>query len=112
MKPELLSYKFSIEKNLFRIGIMAYVFLLFLSVIYYQERVILFDNSFYLFEIIRTETFCIQRYRIISFLPEMLAYLAIKLGASLIVVSVLFSLGYSFFYFSIYLFVGMYLRKY
>lgn len=100
------------EKRLYNIGLIVYIFLLILSVVYYQERVIIYDNSFYLFEMIRTESFCIQRFRVISFLPELLAFLAIKVGAPLIVVSVLFSVGYSLFYFVIYLIIGLYLRKY
>lgn len=112
MKQVFSSYTSPVEKKLYNIGLFIYVFLLILSVVYYQERVILYDNSFYLFEMIRTDSFCIQRFRFISFLPELLSFLAIKVGAPLIVVSVLFSVGYSFFYFAIYLIVGLYLRKY
>ncbi|HUH74558.1 MAG TPA: hypothetical protein VLZ75_09130 [Chitinophagales bacterium] len=112
MKQVFSSIHSPVEKRLYNIGLIVYVFLLILSVVYYQERVILYDNSFYLFEMIRTESFCIQRFRVISFLPELLAFLAIKIGAPLIVVSVLFSVGYSLFYFVIYLIVGLFLRKY
>src|SRR5690554_646808 len=101
-----------IEKRLYHIGILTYSILFLLSVIYYQERVVLFDNSFYLFEMIRTEGFCVQRYRIISILPQIPAWLAIKIGAPFVIVSILFSAGYSMFYFSIYLIIGRILQKY
>jgi hypothetical protein len=112
MKQAFYSINTSVEKRLYHIGLIVYISLLILSVVFYQERVILYDNSFYLFEMIRTESFCIQRYRVISVLPELLAFLAIKIGAPLIVVSILFSVGYSLFYFVIYLIVGFFLRKY
>lgn len=99
------------EQKAYTVGIIAYALLLILSVIFYQERVILMDNAFYLFDMINTENFCIQRYRIISILPQIPAFIAIHLGMPLKLVCILFSAGYSLFYFIIYLVTGWGLKK-
>jgi hypothetical protein len=99
-------------KVLFKIGIVLYVVLLIMAVLFYKERSIFLDNSFFLFEILRNDAVTIQRYRFIVVLVEWLPLLAAKLSFSLKSVMIIYSVSFSLYYFFCYLLCGVLFKNY
>lgn len=99
------------DKNMYRIGIIAYLIFLTLSVFFYKERGLLLDNSLFQFEMMRNGTFTAPHSRYIAMLPQLFAFCAIKLSLSIKWVTLLFCFGYTFFHFACYIVTGGILNK-
>lgn len=95
------------DKTLYKAGLVVYAILVAMAVLFYKERTILLDNSFFLFEMIKDETFSIQRNRFIAALPELLPLLAIKLSLPLKAVMITYSAGFMVYHFSCYVLCGV-----
>ncbi len=67
-----------------------------LGVVFYQERTLYLDNAYLLFNILDSQNFRIEHYRYAAVLPQILAVLAAKIGASIPIVAGLLSFGYLF----------------
>lgn len=100
------------DKKLYYTGIWAYAVLLVLAVVFYKERTILLDNSLFLFEILKDDGFCVQRYRLIAALPQIFPVLAAKLSLSLKWVMIAYSAGFVIYHVICYLLCGVVLKNY
>lgn len=100
------------NKKLFNIGIGVYAILVALSVVFFKERTIFLDNSFFLFDILRNDSFCVQRYRYIAAIPQILPLLAAKLSLSLKWVMIGFSASFILYQAVCYAFCGLVLKNY
>lgn len=102
----------NLHQRIYRYGIIAFSILSVLAIVFYKERTIFLDNSFFLFEILRTGSPTVQRYRFISAIPQSLPVLAEKLSLSLKWVMISFSAGFMLFQFACYLVTGSILKNY
>lgn len=100
------------NKRLYYAGIVVHLCLIGLAVLFYKERTIFIDNSFFLFDIVKNASFTIQRYRFIAALPQILPLLAVKASLSLKMVAIAYSLGFALFHFACYLITGSVLKNY
>jgi len=102
---------FIIKNKLFVIGVLCYLFLLLLAGIYYKERIIFTDTSFYLYSIIKNKSFCIQHNRFGAICTQLLPFIAIKLGLSLKIVAIIYSESIIIFYFLVFLIIIKYFKN-
>lgn len=100
------------DKKLFHIGIGVYAILVSLTIVFFKERTILLDNSFFLFDILRNDSFCVQRYRYIAAIPQILPLLAANLSLSLKWVMMGFSASFILYQAVCYAFCGLVLKNY
>ncbi|HYD22104.1 MAG TPA: hypothetical protein VEB40_11560 [Flavipsychrobacter sp.] len=94
-------------KRLYQAGYLVYGMLVLAAVFFYKERTILLDNSLFLFDMLKDDTFCIQRNRFIVVLPQLLPMLAAKLSLSLKWVMIAYSAGYMLYHFGCYCLCGL-----
>ena len=107
-----LSTNGAMYKRLYWVGIAGYLIMLILSILFYKERILLLDNSFLLFHIVRENTFCIAHYRFGDIFNQALPVLATKSGQALSSVALCYSLGYVVYYFLCYFISGSILKRY
>lgn len=100
------------DKKLFHIGLGAYVVLLTLAILFFKERTIFLDNSFFLFDMLRNDSFCVQRYRYIAAIPQILPLLAANLSLSLKWVMIGFSASFIMYQAACYVLCGLVLKNY
>lgn len=81
------------KKSLLLLGVFGYATLLFLSVLYYKERILFNDGAFYLFHLVQDQQAVIQNSRFIAFIPELPVLIALKLGASLSTLAMCYSVS-------------------
>ncbi|MBX2877981.1 MAG: hypothetical protein KTR30_38035 [Saprospiraceae bacterium] len=93
------------DKVLRWIGHLFFGVLLLMSLLYYKERLLHFDAANYTFQLLYYEDFYIGHGRWISAPTQLLPLLAIKLGASLRAVLMIYSASFILFYYSIFLIV-------
>lgn len=84
-------------------GHLSFIILLFASVYYYKERIIFFDSAFQFFKIVNFEKVNIEAYRYGAVLPQIPVLIAIKLGCSLKLLTIIFSVSFIALYYSIFL---------
>ena len=99
-------------RRLYFTGIVAYVIMLILSILFYKERIIILDTSFSLFHIVRKASFSIYASRCGALLTQILPLLAVKAGASLNIITLCYSIGFTIFYFTCYLLCGIVFKRY
>ncbi|MBX9851102.1 MAG: hypothetical protein K2X86_05010 [Cytophagaceae bacterium] len=97
-------------KKLTLIGGITYLSLIFLAIVFYQERVIIFDMSFHTFEIVRSENFAIQYQRFGAVFTQIFPLIAVKLHLSLKAVMILYSAAFVIYHFSAFL-ISLFLLK-
>jgi len=105
-------YPVGMDKKIYNIGILAYPVLIILAALFYKERTILLDNSLFLFEILKDDTFTVQRHRFIAAIPQVLPLLAAKLSLSLKWVMVFYAASFAVYHFVCYLLCGVVLKNY
>ncbi|NRB50652.1 MAG: hypothetical protein HRU41_23490 [Saprospiraceae bacterium] len=93
------------DKVLRWIGHLFFGLLLVMSLLYYQERLLHFDAANYTFQLLYFEDFYIGHGRWISAPTQLLPLLAIKMGASLRTVLLIYSASFILFYYLIYLLI-------
>lgn len=84
------------------IGHLMMLILVFFSIRYYQERLLLIDASYYTFNILNTESFFIAHHRYINYLNQWLPIILMKMGFGLKGVMIGYSLSFVLFYYLIY----------
>ncbi|MES2704278.1 MAG: hypothetical protein V4649_16675 [Bacteroidota bacterium] len=99
-----------IFKKVFYAGIGGYVMMLVLSLLFYRERIIMLDTSFALFHIARKGSFSLYASRCGAMLSQLLPVAGVKAGASLSAMAMLYSLGFTLYYFAAYLLCGLFKR--
>lgn len=87
------------EKLLVLAGHCYYGFLIVLSLVFFKERLICFDSSYYLFKMMYYSDFYFAHNRYISFFPESIALLLIKAKASLPTLMKGYSASYMLFHY-------------
>ena len=73
-----------------------------MSLVLYQERMLAMDSAYYAYKVIVNEGFYTGHHRSISYLPQLLPLLGIKLGWSLKAVLMAYSAGFILFYYAAY----------
>lgn len=76
--------------------------MLIMSLVLYKERMLAMDSAYYAFKVIVQEGFFTGHHRSISYLPQLLPLLGIKLGWSLKAVLMAYSAGFIIFYYAAY----------
>jgi hypothetical protein len=99
-------------KRLYFIGIIAYVWMTVLSVVFYKERIIFIDTAYALFNIVKDNSFWIGIYRFGDVFSELLPLFARRIGLSLNAIVMSYSLGFALFYFSCYVICGSIFKQY
>ena len=84
-------------------GHVAFIFILFLSVFFFKERVVLFDSVFQFFKIVNFEKFNIEAGRYITIVTQVPLLLALKLNLSLKALAVIYSVLFTLVYYSVYI---------
>lgn len=69
------------------------VLIIILSVVFFLQRNIMYDSSFYLFDMLETKNFCIQHYRYPAVLSQLLPFLMIKAALPLKWIAIAYSLN-------------------
>ncbi|HEY0262576.1 MAG TPA: hypothetical protein VGB95_06085, partial [Chitinophagales bacterium] len=82
------------------IGTLSFIALIGVSVVFYKERVLFFDISFHLFDILRTGTFAIQNYRIAAFFTQLFPIIGTKANLSLNTIALWYSTSFLLLYFT------------
>lgn len=93
------------------LGHLYFLVMLILSLIYYQERMLAMDTAYYTFKVVVYGDFFTGHERTISYLPQILPILAIKMGCSLKTVLIAYSAGFIVFYYVAFLIVVHLLRN-
>jgi hypothetical protein len=88
------------------LGHILMLVLVFFSIRYYQERLLLIDSSFYTFKILQEESFFIAHHRYINYFNQWLPLLLIKLGVGLKGVMIGYSMSFVLFYYAIFAIVA------
>ncbi len=95
-----------LQKGASYIGHVSMLVLIFLSVYFYQEKMLHSDNAYGAFMLINTKQFIIPHYRFPLVLTQLLPLLAIKLGLSLKFVLIAFSASFYLIYYFCFLLVN------
>lgn len=98
-------------RSLFFVGLLAYFFLLLLSLLFYRERTTFVDLAFHLFELCRRQELIPQNYRFIAIFTQLPPYLGIRMGWPLEILMLLYSAAFSLLYLAVYAMIGL-LRSY
>lgn len=98
-------------KRLYRLGIVVYVFLVILAILFYKERVVFSDFAYYIFLIVKDNTF-ISTQRLVTAIPELPAVLARKTQMPLSMITSIYSVSLILYYFLCYLVCGGLLKQY
>jgi len=98
-------------KKAYRLGLLVYMFMLALSVLFYKERAILSDSAYDLFHVLRGVP-DYNMVRFAGFVPKLAAIAAVKAGAGISGVLLSYSVATVLFYFIIYCICGSVLKKY
>ncbi|WP_045688358.1 hypothetical protein [Hymenobacter sp. AT01-02] len=101
---EHLSYSGSLRKTIVWSGVVTYIVLAVLAIVFYKERVAFVDLSFHLFTILQEDTLTIQNYRFGSAITQLVPLLGGRLGLSLHTVTILYSLAFVGWYASVFAF--------
>ena len=96
----------SLDRSSMILGHIAMLVLVFFSIRYYQERLLLIDASYYTFNILQDETFFIAHHRYINYFNQWLPLLLIKLGVNLKGVMISYSLSFVLFYYALFYIIG------
>ncbi len=102
----------AIYKSLYRLGFLAYAFLLLYSILFYQERTAFVDMAYHLFFILKNGSLAIQNFRFAAIFTQLFPLLGSKLSLSLSTVAMLYSAGFIVFYFLCYYICGAVLKNY
>lgn len=95
----------------YRLGFIAYVVLLLLSVLFFKERVIFSDFAYLIFLIVKDNSF-ISSQRLVAAIPELPAVLARKAELPLGSIALVYSVSLVAYYFLCYVVCGSILKQY
>lgn len=84
------------------VGHIYFLLMLVMSVVWYQERMLAMDTAYYAFKVILRQDFYTGHERTISYLPQLLPLLVMKLGGSLKATLIAYSAGFILFYYAAY----------
>jgi len=99
-------------KKIYYTGILSYLLLFVLSVLLYKERIIFADMAYHLFYIITGNNFTIQNYRFGAIVTQIFPLLSYRAGLSLNSIVLIYSLGFTCYYFICYLLAGFVFKNY
>ena len=99
-------------RRLYISGVVAYVCMLVLSILFYKERTIFLDAAFNVFNIIKDQGFCIQHYRFGDVFSQLLPVIATRAGLPLSSILEAYSAGFIIYYFAAYVVCGTILKRY
>ena len=99
-------------KQLYKLGFLAYVALIILSIIFFKERTIFTDIAFHLFDIITKGTVTIQTHRFGAVFTQLFPLVASKLNLPLVGVMMTYSTGFIIYYTICYVICGFVFKNY
>jgi len=99
------------NKSLFIQGYLAFFLILVFSLIFYKERILMFDTVFQFFKILNFEKFNIEACRYSTFIPQIPLLLGIKMNLPIETCMYVFSVSFVVFYFLIFLFIAKTLQN-
>jgi len=99
-------------KRAYNAGLVGYLVMFVLAVVFYKERITFCDASFYLFELLVKNSFTIQHMRFGMVYTQILPLLASRAGMLLSSVMLLYSVNYMLAYFVCYVICGSVLKRY
>ncbi len=82
------------EKSLFRIGIISYLILFILAIVFFKERTILLDSSFRFFYMLKDGNYVLQVNRFGSVFSQSFIYFSYHLGLPLKYIMINYSVGF------------------
>jgi hypothetical protein len=85
------------------LGHLSFLVLLIASVYYYKERILFADSAFQFFKIVNFEKINVEAYRYGAILPELPVLLAMKLGISLKLLIITYSVAFIALYYIVFL---------
>ena len=85
------------------LGHLSFFILLIASVYYYKERILFADSAFQFFKIVNFEKINVEAYRYGAILPELPVLLAMKLGVSLKLLIIIYSVAFIGLYYIVFL---------
>jgi hypothetical protein len=100
------------NKKLYYGGAVSFLGLLVLSVVFYKERTMFSDMAFYLFNIVKDETFAFFHGRFIAAFTEVFPLVAVKASLPLQTVLLSYSVGVVLYNFAAYLICGSVFKRY
>lgn len=101
-----------IFRKLYHIGLLGYVCLFIMALVFYKERVIFIDMAFHLFCIIKDDSVAIQNNRFGSVVTQIFPLLGSRLGLSLNALAIVYSSSFAAYYALCYIICGTVLKQY
>lgn len=92
-----------IDERFILLGHFSFFVLLIASVYFYKERILFADSAFQFFKIINFEKINVEAHRYGAILPELPLLLALKLGANLKLLTIIYSVSFISLYYLIFL---------
>jgi hypothetical protein len=99
-------------KHAYYAGLVCYVVMAVLSILFYKERTLFTDIAYHVFNIMRTNSFAIQNMRFNAAATQVFPLLAFRVGLPLHFILLLYSLGFILFYAVCYMVCGHVLKQY
>lgn len=99
------------NKTTVKVTYLTYISLCILSVLFYKERVAFCDLAFHMFYLIKDQDYIIQNQRFGAFTTQSIPILGSKLNLSLTTISIAYSLGFSLYYFGIFVLLHKVLKN-
>ncbi len=99
-------------KKFYLIGLLAYLYMAVLSILFYQERTIILDTAFVVFNIVKDATYNIQHFRFGNLFSQLLPVLARRCNMPLSFILKSYSISFVAYYLVCYALCGLYFKKY
>lgn len=99
------------QKSLFYFGLITFIGLFVLALVYFKERCIFLDSSFYLFYLIKDADFTITHHRFGSIISQLIPFICLKLNSSLEIILKFYSVGFILINFLLFAIIYKYLKS-
>ena len=93
-------------KQIVILGSVSFTVLIILATIFYKERTVFTDIAFHLFYIVKEGNFAIQNNRFGAIFTQIFPVIGVKMNASLDSIMLVYSVGFSIYYFIIFILIA------
>lgn len=111
MNTQVTLMRYSLKKTILILGLIFFIIHLFYSWVYFKERMLNEDGSYYILELIQSGRFVCEHYRYSAYLFYWIPLLALKVGASVEEITRIYSVAIDGFYFFLFLFSFLILKN-
>lgn len=98
--------------HLQKFGIIVYLILFLLSILFYKERIVFLDTAYHMFHILTDGDFLVGNHRYGAVVTQIFPYLCEKLSIPLDATMIIYSSGFALYYFICYLLLVFVLKQY